>query len=119
MNGCELVVRACFDSAFAFEVYNHGALFGLQRVVPARAHQAVNHVVKRVVVVVEQNHIPVPVKGDFRQNVSLGLYCTGDDEAVQRSRFCGAKIEGHTGFKSACALGVHQSNFKGFKVFHL
>ena len=73
MNGSELVERACFDSAFAFEVDDHGALFGLQRVVPARVHQAVNHVVKRVVVVVEQHHIPVPVKGDFRQDVFLGF----------------------------------------------
>ena len=84
MNGGELIVGACFDGALAFEVNDHGALFGLQRVMPACGDEAVNHVVKRVVVVVEQHHIPVPVKGDFRQDVFLGFNCAGGDEAVHR-----------------------------------
>ena len=61
MNRSELIVGARFDSALAFEVDDHSALFGLQRVVPACVDEAVDHMVKRIVMVVEQHYMPVPV----------------------------------------------------------
>ena len=116
MNGCELVVRACFDSAFAFEVDDHGALFGLQRVVPARAHQAVNHVVKRVVVVVEQNKVPFIVKQHVRQDVFLGLgFRTANTE--HGAIFRVVKIAGHASVHGFGTPSCGNSNLNGIKVF--
>ena len=83
MNRCELFVRARFDGALAFKVDNHGTLLCLQWVVATRVNQAFNHVIKCVVMVVEQHHGPVPVEGHFRQHVFLGFDGTGGDEAVQ------------------------------------
>jgi len=61
MDGGELVVGARFDRALSFEVNNHGTLLSLQRVVPTGVDETVNHVVKRVVVVIVKHHMPIPV----------------------------------------------------------
>lgn len=72
MNRGEFIVAATFDVALAFEVDNHRALLRLQGVVSARADEALNDVIKRVVVVVEQDNVPFIVKQDVRQDVFLG-----------------------------------------------
>ena len=72
MNRGEFVVAAAFDVALALEVHNHRALLRLEGVVSARADEALNDVVKRVVVVVEQDNVPFIVKQDVRQDVFLG-----------------------------------------------
>ena len=83
MDGSELVVRARFDRALPLKVNNHSALFSLQCVVPTGVDETVNHVVKRVVVVVVKHHMPIPVQGDLGQDVFLGFNSTGGEEAVQ------------------------------------
>ena len=83
MNRCEFVVRARFDGALAFEVDNRGTLLCLQCVVATRVNQAFNDMIKRVVMVVEQHHGPVPFEGHFRQDVFLGFDGTGGEKAVQ------------------------------------
>lgn len=72
MNRGEFIVAATFDVALAFEVDNHRALLCLEGVVSARADEALNDVIKRVVVVVEQDNVPFIVKQDVRQDVFLG-----------------------------------------------
>ena len=73
MNRCEFVVAATFDVALAFEVHNHRALLCLEGVMSARADEAVNDMIKCVVVVVEQDNVPFIVKQDVRQDVFLSL----------------------------------------------
>ena len=73
MHGGQVVVTPSLDGALALEVYDHGALLGLQRVVSACGHEAFDDVVKRVVVVVEQRQAPLVVKQHIGQDVFLRL----------------------------------------------
>ena len=72
MNRGEFIVAAALHVALAFEVNNHRALLRLEGVVSTGADEALDDVVKRVVVVVEQNNVPFIVKQDVRQDVFLG-----------------------------------------------
>ena len=72
VNGGEFVVAAALDIALPLEVNNHRTLLGLECVMPTRAHEAVDDVIERVVVVVEQDNVPFIVKKDVGQNVFLG-----------------------------------------------
>ena len=64
MNGCEFIIAPAFNVAFAVEVHNHGALFRLQGVVTTICYEAVYDVIKGVVIVVEQDNVPVVVQCD-------------------------------------------------------
>jgi len=55
----QIVIISCFDSTFAFVVYNPGALFCLNRSVVAGINEGFNHVVKGVDIVIEQNNLIV------------------------------------------------------------
>ena len=65
MDGDKVVVAPAFHCAFPFEVNDHRTLFSLEGVVTARGNQAFNDMIKRVVVVVVEHHMPIPVQGDF------------------------------------------------------
>ena len=65
MDWGQLVIIPTLHGALSFEMNNHGTLLSLQRVVPTGVDETVNHVVKRVVVVVVKHHMPIPVQGDF------------------------------------------------------
>jgi len=69
----ELFVAPAFDGALPFEVNNHGTLFRLQGIVTAGCDQALNDVVKGVVIVVEQHNVPLVVEQDVGQDIFLSF----------------------------------------------
>ena len=76
LDGSKLVVITAFNGAFSLEMNNHGTLFSLKCVMPTHLHQAIDDVVKRVVVVVEQHDVPFVAEHNFGQNIFLGQ-CVG------------------------------------------
>ena len=73
MNRGQFIVAAAFDVALAFEVHDHRALLRLEGVMSTRADEALDDVVKRVVVVVEQRQAPLVVKQHIGEDVFLGF----------------------------------------------
>ena len=115
MNRGELIVAAAFDVALAFEVNDHRALLRLEGVVSTRADQALDDVVKRVVVVVEQDNVPFVVKQDVGQDVFLGQGVrTANTE--HGAVFRVVKIAGHACAKGLGAPSCGNLNLNGMKM---
>ena len=116
INRGEFIVAATFDVALAFEMDNHRALLRLQGVMSACGYEALNDVIKRVVVVVEQDNVPFIVKQDVRQDVFLGQGVrTANTEHQGIIRV--AKIAGHACLDGLDAPSCGNSNLNGIKVF--
>jgi hypothetical protein len=77
VNGDKVVVAPAFHRAFPLEVNDHRALFGLEGVVTARGNQAFNDVIERVVVVVEQHHMPLVIEQDIGKDIFLSFNFCG------------------------------------------
>ena len=118
MNRGEFIVAATFDVALAFEVHNHRALLRLEGVVSARADEALDDMVKRVVVVVEQDNVPFVVKQDVGQDVFLGQGVrTANTE--HGAFFRVVKIAGHACVNGLGAPSCGNSNLNGIKMFFI
>ena len=118
MNRGQFIVAAAFDVALAFEVHDHRALLRLEGVMSTRADEALDDVVKRVVVVVEQNNVPFIVKQHVRQDVFLGLGVrTANTE--HGAFFRVVKIAGHACVHGFGAPSCGNSNLNGIKMFFI
>ena len=77
MDWNQIVVVATFYGAFPFKVHNHSTLLGLQRIMTTRGHQTFDDMIKCVVIVVEQNHMPFIAEDDFRKDIFLSInFCS-------------------------------------------
>ena len=73
LDGGQIVVGSTLDGALPLEVDNHCTLLGLECVMTARGNQALNDVVKSVVIVIEQDQMPFVVEQDLRQDIFLSF----------------------------------------------